>query len=528
MKKSRIITFAQYIIMFCGFALMYFFMLPNSDVFFFSADYKNVLPDLFNNALNYGNGRLLGNFIGFFFSLNFTYAFILLALMLTALVYLVNRLFFNGNPYTAFPVALLVALPSSEMMSEVYFQLPSAVNYVMPMVFILISLCLIKSENALKHKHLYGVLIFIFTTLSCLFSENSTITIFTLAVLYIVYNLIYKNKMVAALYCLAGTVVGGLLMAFLPTLTNSSSNLDYYRGTATTLMTTVTLAIASFSTFADVFSKFFVLIIVISGCMIFLIRNSVVKRKTLKKLVIYYLVFFSIESVFYALLSQNAPSTIYLYIAQLALVILYAASLFIAILMVEKRRIRTLLIELYILMLSAVGPMLFVNQYGYRTFYLSYFVILCIALYLITVIKPKFKELIKINKVTVKRFTASISCMVFICFSALVFMQSVYNYDFYVVRMQYIASQSNEAAEEIHVPFLPCRAISCEEENPTLIQSVLYKKSSSQIKIMSSNSCENSDDYQNILNSNPLSNLIFAVENIEYKNPAFFNSLFEK
>ena len=67
-KKDRIIVFLEYFLVFSVLSLMFFFMIPQSDVFLFARATQGGFLNVLQNALYYGNRRRLGNIIGMFFS----------------------------------------------------------------------------------------------------------------------------------------------------------------------------------------------------------------------------------------------------------------------------------------------------------------------------------------------------------------------------------------------------------------------------------------------------------------------------
>lgn len=526
MTKKRTAIF-EYFLAFIGFIGMYFFITPDSDIFFFSRDYENSIGSFIGNSLNYGNGRFLGNFLGFAFSHNFIFGFAFIAAVMTLLIALINKFFFDGDSRTVMPVALALAFPSSGIVSEVYGSLPTFVNYVTPMVFVFAALCIIKYCK--KPNILSNIGVLVLSVASCLFAENNTISIFILS-LVVCFNYYLKNKKLSSLRLVyvIGSVIGAFVMFLIPKITGTSHNLDYYRGTASSFSSMVTLAIASFSTFTEIFTEYIVPIILISASLIFLVVKNPENKSKLKNITVFYLAFFPVEAIFYNMVSSSAPASIYMYLLQTLFVVMYALSIFIAILCLKKSDFRTLMLGIFVLVLSSVGPMMFANQYGYRTFYLPFVILLSISFILL---KKVFEGL---SEASVKALTAEkigklvicVSTVAFICLSASVFIQSVYNYNFYAVRTDYISSQIAAGAEKINVPTLPCRGISSEDENPTILDSIFYKTdSTAEIAITQSVHCENSESYYSILNTNPISNTLTALRNLKYKNAVWVWSL---
>ena len=78
------------------FVLMFFFIVPQSDMFLFARDTEPTLQSAALGAYGYGNGRFLGNLAGMFLSHYFVLAFLPLSLCLTGMIWLVNRIVFSG------------------------------------------------------------------------------------------------------------------------------------------------------------------------------------------------------------------------------------------------------------------------------------------------------------------------------------------------------------------------------------------------------------------------------------------------
>lgn len=528
MVKKRI-TFFEYLITFLGFSAMYFFILPDTDVFLFSRDYENNISSIFNNALHYGNGRLLGNMIGFAFSMNFFYAFLVVSITLTAIVILMNSFFFNGNYKTVMPLALAIAFPCTGFLSEVYFAFPSFVNYVIPFVFVFASLCLIKSQ---KNKLISAFLIFVFSAASCLFSENTTVSIFTLSILAVVYYCICEKKLnILNFSFVAGTSVGGLVMILIPKLFETTSNIESYRSKADSISAVITSALAAFSMFADIFSRLFIPLIIISGVFILLIKKESRAPESLKTILCITLAFFPVEAFFYTMFSQYGPSSTYFFIFQAGLVILYAVALFIAILYLNNSVFKKLNICLYILTLSSFGPILLAYMYGWRTFYIPYIVLISYDIFLLKEAKIYVLEhvLNKVKDTKTSKSFAFVLSFCFLCLSFTVFIQSVYNYNFYVTRTQIISETvSEDDTKEIKVPVLPCRGISCEDESASIGWLMYKTNKKNNIVVAEKIYCDQSQRYSEILNSNPLSAAIAAVKSLEFKNDQYVFDLLSK
>ena len=211
------------------------------------------------------------------------------------------------------------------------------------------------------------------------------------------------------------------------------------------------------------------------------------------------------------------------------MVAIYAVVIFICLLCLKKSAFRLILIELYILILFSIGPLLIVSKYVYRTFYLTFILLFVFACYLLKeVAKHLSPYLTKDLKVTFKKVVPVVFATAFVFLSMNIFIQTSYNYNFYVVRTQYIAEQVNMDAETIYIPTLPCKAIVCEDEHPSSLSDIIYKTSAkSRIAEQNMVYCENIDSYNAVLSKNPVSSILYSFSNLQYKSPHTIFSLIQ-
>ena len=84
MQNSKLPRIGVVLLLFLCFSGMYAFTVPELDMFQFAKDY-GASASLWSEAFRYGNGRLLGNFVGFFFARHYAWAFLLMAVCMTAM-----------------------------------------------------------------------------------------------------------------------------------------------------------------------------------------------------------------------------------------------------------------------------------------------------------------------------------------------------------------------------------------------------------------------------------------------------------
>ncbi|MEE1246979.1 MAG: hypothetical protein UHL70_06930 [Acutalibacteraceae bacterium] len=270
-QKSNIISCVSYIFVFLGFALSYMFTYPQYDVLIFTRDYESGFLTILNEAIHYGNGRLLGNVLGFYFSHHFTAAIFVTAFFLTLTVYLANRLFLDGKSKYIFPIAVLTALPAIGIMREVYCMTAAFCNYAVPFVFALISCNLIKNLRC-GGSRLLLIPLAVSSACACLFSENTTVVLICLAFLIVVFDFIKDKKFsVSGAVNLVFTAVGTGIMLLIPRVTDTTEKLSYYRGYVTEPMSLLYNALSALRSFAVLAAQYLPVYLVISAVMIFVL-----------------------------------------------------------------------------------------------------------------------------------------------------------------------------------------------------------------------------------------------------------------
>lgn len=533
--KKRLLSFVEYLIVFISFSCMRFFSVPGSDCYFFSRDYENTLQSILHNSLFYGNGRLLGNIFGIGLTLNYKYTFLVIAFSAVLLIYAINKFFFNNDWRAVMPLSFAIILPYKYIFCSVFGEIATMENYLTPLILVFFVLCLLKYSSKSKFPALYSLFIFLFAAAACLFSENTTITIFVLSVLCAAYNyLINKKISFNNILFIAGSVIGGIAMFMIPHLTNTSDNLDSYRGVADGIVSIIKQSIVNISIFSNLFAGYYLpLTIITIGMIIALIKFSDVKRN-IKVILISILATAPIEFVIYINYSDFSPYSTYMYSLQAVYVALYAFTLFISLILLRKSKFKTTSLLVFILTLFTIAPLLIVNICGNRTFYQTYILLISFSIYLIKEYYPLFRDKFPkklFNKTVIPYITASLM-VVFVGLNANLFIQSVYNFDYYVVRTNHIAEQIDNREEFIEVPPLPCRAICGEDESPSYIENILYKVKLEDgynpiVKVVKYNGAY-SDKYYDIMESNPISATIYAFQNRAYKNPMIIDTLINK
>lgn len=138
--RNHRIVLIEYVFLVLCLAAVFFFMIPQVDVFWFSRACDSSISEIIAYSLNYGNGRLLGNIIGVYFSHHFAFAWILVVVTLALIVVLLNGIFFSHSKYTVFPLAILVTFPSAGILEECYVCFAAFANFCLPILLIIVDI----------------------------------------------------------------------------------------------------------------------------------------------------------------------------------------------------------------------------------------------------------------------------------------------------------------------------------------------------------------------------------------------------
>ncbi|MBQ7100838.1 MAG: hypothetical protein IJN81_04335, partial [Clostridia bacterium] len=380
-SKDKLIIVSEYVIVFLVISLAFFFMIPQSDVFLFARATHGELSEVINHALYYGNGRLLGNIIGMFFSNYFEYAFLTVSVGLTLMIALLNEFLFNQSKYMIIPLALIVMFPSSGMISEAYYVFPAFCNYVLPCVFFLISVICIKRITDIEKLTFPASCFFALTIVVsgvsvCLFSENTTIIALTFSVLQLLYTFatMKKVKFLQVVYTFS-VFIGAAIMYLLPKITKTSHNMDHYRS----VEISIHRILASFARFSEVMISLSLVLAILSVALILLCWKKTNFSPIIKYMLTSFYVLFTVVSFVF-----RDFETADIYISRInfiaiAVVGAYIMLTIIIIFSLDEKQIRFQMLLYGVLLASSIAPMMFVNQYGFRTYYLTAIIILMIA-----------------------------------------------------------------------------------------------------------------------------------------------------
>lgn len=224
-------TVIYYILFFLAFALI-MALCPYSadDVYYRYLDFDNWYKIL-HFAAGYGNGRVLGNLLGFILSNSPFLASVVRSLTVTLIVYFISKLFCEEKKdflRTTLFAGFLFLSVAPLIFGEVYSWISGFSNYTPPILGTLICLYCIKtydsnnSVNIRNTKHKYNIynLIKIFIVILAgsatqLFCENATLNSCVLAFSIFIICAIEKNqKRIISFIYLASSGLGAAIMVY--------------------------------------------------------------------------------------------------------------------------------------------------------------------------------------------------------------------------------------------------------------------------------------------------------------------------
>ena len=187
---------------------------------YFNTLCKNRLSDLFEMALHYGNGRLLGNFTAFAFMPHrvlldlFRTCFLFVLFLLTPLAFSQKCSYFQGF----FLTVLCYFLLAPPVFYSSIAWISGFQNYIPPICLLLICFCLWKYPPANQHlRFISDVALFIFGFCSQLFCESNTAINLICVLMLTAFACKYKSPVInRSVIWLLSTLLGAGVMIAIP------------------------------------------------------------------------------------------------------------------------------------------------------------------------------------------------------------------------------------------------------------------------------------------------------------------------
>lgn len=351
--------------------------------------------------------------------------------------------------------ATLILIAPSNIYREVYSWTPGYINYLIPIIGVLISL------HIFKHKQ--NTTIYCFITfligLSCqFFIEHMTIYTVVLSTFLLLINFILYHKInYTALSYFLSSIIGAIIMFSSANYNNLLSSNDKYRSTSFSDMSTFLNRFCSNLIEASrdiVLENYFITILLCILCIVILkyTRFKNIKKLFILKitnqiislLIILYILFYH----FIVKQSISLSKNIYIYFLHILVAFLFLFLLLSIIIFFITSSMYKYKMIFYIVSILVVSlPLLFVSPIGSRCFYISYIFLSILSLdlisYLLEILNIRISYLQYIN--------------IILLFIICIYIGDIYysTKEIYNLRTKYILEQMNAKKTEITVPSFP-------------------------------------------------------------------------
>ncbi len=458
MKKAKIINSALYIFLF---ALVFYIIrcAPMlADDYIFLSRNADTIKAAISESLHYGNGRLIGNALTFFFVNYQTAMDIERTVCISLLIILLPRVVVKSNSkknffYTVLSAVLVLGMCPS-IFAGVISWASGCHNYAPPVLLTVICFLIVKSDE----KNTFGkILSFISLVVlgfaSQLFLELSTLVhIFFVGFLIAFYIKTNKNKLPKAIVWLASLIAGGALMFIIPKMFEPSglADISTYRGVHLGSVSEIISTVSQ--TLLDalyIFDKNEILFAFMAVLTLLMLR----KYKDMWKSRVAFFAFnflayaapaFIMTSCFVTKYSIYTKFAIVNELALAAATLAVILTFFVTALHIPSCKEKTIVIVCFIFAVISVGPMLVVSPFSSRCMFMCY---ILISVAVIAVLKCMLEEVPdeKIEKIT-KAFTlvlAALSICLVIEFTDVHWLDTQ--------QVNYVAAKTQEKPSEIEI-----------------------------------------------------------------------------
>lgn len=513
---SKGIIFGETVIAFLLFTVMLLFIWPQLDIILFNKACDNSFASMLDAAMNYGNGRFIGNFMLYFTARHYEFASVIGAAVMSVFVWVLNKLFFKSNVYTFPAVALLVAAPSAGMVSDTYFLVSALLNYVPPVLLMALCAVFVRNIKENKAKIISYVALLVCGIASCLFSENSTAVIVLLSIFTVIYGISQQKKinLYSVVYFVSALTGTGVMLA-LPKITKSAYKMDEYRQMMTGVMPLVKNSFKNFAKFCDAVCESYLLLIVLVFAMILLVKKLEISAK-LKKILYSAFSGYAVVAIVLSQYELDDFFTLKTYSIKIFATVIFILAAVFAVFCIKDKTVKLKQIFCGMLCAASVVVMFVSDVCGPRTFYLSYCLILAFAVMILDYAMPK-KLLAKISKPDFRKCAVAVCSVAVVAVCCATSVQGLYNFDYYVMRTKHLHENYSQS-EAVKIPILPFDSVSREDEAKMYLAKI-YCVEPDEIEVTYENYVDNREDYQELKQMDFTELVKYAVENYSYKNP---------
>lgn len=491
----------------------FLFNIYATDDFTTRYDYGSVLGCL-KSSIHMGNGRLLGNFILYVFGFEPLFRIVLKPMILTAIVLLCEYVFNIKELWLKMVVSLLIIIPSPGFFANCYISNPCFINYVAPLLNLLLCLAIIKlSKKSKSGKALLCIAIFVCATCAQLYSENTSVIFLILACSMLVYNAVNKKDCLMYWMLFGGALLGIIGMLIIPKLVSYVyTDMSGYRG----FVFNIPFAVGVVAKFSDFFSTATLWILLFGALQIYLLKKEALNDKLFTVHVIIATTYPGL-CLLYKFTRTPADKvisglTLFLTI-MLLLFFLNAAVIFMKFLKEKVSRFFSVL--MLVLIGISVGMFMFININGYRVFYLPLFIFICLNLYFFNYLKNNYLDIqIILKRSKVKN---SVCALLMCCFAIMLPLQIIQEYDVQVMRQEYVEEKILNGDKEIFLPKIPNKNLVRDIYMDFYNSYVMENYPDVKVYFVDIEDWEENDRYTMLQNS-PLASITYAIEHLDYGN----------
>lgn len=413
---------------------------------------------MWDYALNWGNGRVLGNFLGLFLVRHELLRIFVKSFCLTGVYYLLLKLLKVKQTWLVILTAFLLSFPGTKMFAQIYVWTVAFADYLTPIfLFLLCSYLLCNYHNKEEKKKIHiifslimSISILVLALAAQLFIEHCTVFFWIVSVTGVAAAIKYKKSIGVHVSQVLGCSVGMGMMFLIPKLYNKDyGNVGGYRGN-TNLLSQIyqnIFNVGKFSIGCLWVWLFF------SITMLFLIwkendcftgkKYGIIYRYSVSAIY----VALPIVSLFFALDIYDIVNPRYELYYLLVFIIELAALFYSIYFMWKLEYIRggAVLVGMAVL---ASAPLLLVSPNNYRTFYLSF---LCLVISIIYVLNRLSQRYVPLPSMVAWGF-----CVAFLAQSvALLLIAGNWRYADQLRTKYFLRVAADHNIESIDLPKLP-------------------------------------------------------------------------
>lgn len=453
-------------VMFVGLAIVFHFIpLVSDDREFLSLNFRNI-EEAINYALHYGNGRFLGNLGGIVLAPHSIFAAIYKAFTISLLGILIPLFLQAKNKLTYLLSYFLILTVPARIYAQVYSWNCGNVNYVTPIVLLILGLMLIRGEvKSTFDLILKSVLIIILGISQQLFVEHNAVVNICVAVamvLYTFYRGIHKKRLLSLFWTISN-LIGAYLLFFIPKLIGGQmiKDMSEYRKVSVhsvgEMLETVVENGVSICTYFASFAFLSVIMMAISYYKLKETRTQNKLQRVLAKPLKMFNIVFSVCAVFFAVIGSSidlfSKSRKLLWmiciIATLEIVVFFLTMIFFS----KERSSEIVGLVGAATTVLSVAPLLIVSPVGWRNIFCAFCVIAFVVIF----------ELEKLVQEKNGEWTKALMKVLFVCIPVILLYLGIVSADIndYSNQMkEYIEDEMKNGKREIQVFMIPSDYIS--------------------------------------------------------------------